>query len=125
MCWMSLPGTFLLVAAVAHGADGRITHRKLSGPMVSGVIGDVVDLVISPDGGRVLYLVTRDTEVFGGFGPKQLHVAPVDDSETPITAANSQKAICAALRLICWILNDRKKTNASGASITTHLRGDM
>ena len=47
-----------------------------------------------------------------------------DASDRPMTAQNAQKVICAALADIVWILKEKKKTNASGASITTHFSGD-
>ncbi|MNU05271.1 hypothetical protein D3C72_2500080 [compost metagenome] len=44
-------------------------------------------------------------------------------SERPITAQKAQKVICAVLADIVWIRKVKKKTKASGASITTHLSG--
>ena len=40
-----------------------------------------------------------------------------------MTAQKAQKVICAVLADMVWMRNEKKNTNASGASITTHLSG--
>ena len=45
------------------------------------------------------------------------------DSDRPMTAENSQKAICAPLTLIEFIRALMKNTNRSGAKITTQRSG--
>ncbi|MCY1244965.1 hypothetical protein D9M72_580670 [compost metagenome] len=44
-------------------------------------------------------------------------------SERPMTAQKAQKVSCAEDADIECILNEKKKTKASGASITTHFSG--
>jgi hypothetical protein len=48
----------------------------------------------------------------------------IDDSDTPITAANSQNVSCAAPTLIFSMRKERKNTNASGASMTTYFSAE-
>ena len=48
----------------------------------------------------------------------------IDDSDTPMMAANAQNVICAAPTLIFSTRKERKRTKPSGASMTSHFSGD-
>ena len=47
----------------------------------------------------------------------------IEAIDRPMTAQNAQKVICAVLVDMVWMRNEKKNTNASGASITTHFSG--
>jgi len=78
--------TSILVVSSAFplAAQTGVVNHKLSGPMPTGTVGDVGDLVISPSGGRVLYQVSLSTEVVGpADGSTRLEVAFTDGSAVP------------------------------------------
>lgn len=75
---------FLLALAVPGTAQTSVVHQKLSGPVVTGTIGDVADPVISSDGTAVLYRLIRNSDVTSINGLAQLVVAPTDGGSDPL-----------------------------------------
>ena len=85
--------SFLASFAVALTAQTGVVQRKLSGPMSTGVTGDVASFYFSPAGDRVVYAVTRGTEVSGSGGPTHLEVASSDGSGVAISLSPEEPSI--------------------------------
>jgi len=77
--------TSLIAVALAFpsAAQSAVVNRKLSGPMVTGVVGGAGAFEISPSGTRVVYQVFRWPELHGSPTPSRVEVAFTDGSGDP------------------------------------------